>query len=84
MDASEEAMKRVRFIMKLAESHVLKDEGAIQAIFSQLKQAEGNSYFPHIYKQLVPANYDSVTKLASEMARKRLTAATHRYSESKR
>lgn len=81
---TEEALKRTDFIIKLAESQNLGDKEASQAILAQLRQLEGNTYFPYLYKKLVPANYDSTTKLASPRARQRLTEATRLYSEAKR
>jgi hypothetical protein len=77
-----EARTKAEFIMKLAESASLRDEDAINAILAQLREAREADYFPYLYQRLVPGNFDSLTKLASDNARMRLKEATSLYARS--
>jgi len=84
MSAKIDALTRAKFILKLAGDASRNDGEVSAAILAQLREAERDPDFPNLYGALVPANYDSLTKLASDLQRRRLTDATHRYADLKK
>ena len=78
---SEEIEKAGEFILKIARAPSMGDVEATEAILTQLRSVRNNPFFASMYERLVPANYDSTTKVLSEGARNRLTQATHLYAE---